>query len=325
MNKNTPFTKQELITELRDVLFAFSRELGRIYLPENAPRLMGFTKEVCARSSDMDDSLRVQVNIDNFDITGYMSDLYDYGILGVLHAELRDDWEIVQEDIKGFFDGLRDFPLLANNADDYSLDKCLQVIELSGLRLAIDEGGYSTLDDGSMLWGHMALKDLAYLASIDEKTIRNLANPKAKNSLRTVKHGSRTFVEIEVARDWLRQRGFKETEVRSRNAERDISNNSFLSPADLGAYVRAKRESLQLTIEDMVAEMNGSNQEERVRQLELGELHFELAFFADLARVLQMNVREFVVAVLQLHQREEVAKVERELDQAAKSSDWGSW
>lgn len=325
MNKATPFTKQELLTELRNVLFALSRELGRIYAPENAPLLMGFTKEDCPTTGAMDDELREEAKIDQFTVTGYMSDLYDYAILGILHANLRDDWEIVQDDIKGFFDGLRDFPLLSNNTDDYSLDKLLQVIELSCLRMALDEGGYSVLDDGTTLWGHIALKDLAYLAGIDEKSIRNMATPKAKNPLKTVKHGSRTFVEIEVAKEWLRQRGFKETEFRSRNAERDFDSNSFLSPADLGGFIREKREHLSCSLGELAARIGGEDALNQIQQLEQGHLHFETRFIAAMGEALKLNVRQFVLAVLQLHQREEAAAVERELHRSDKPADWGTW
>lgn len=318
---NSPlFSKQELMTEVRNVLFAFSRELGRIYSDNNAPRLMGFTTEVCPTTGAMDEELREKANIDQFALTSYMSDLYDYAILGILHADLRDDWEIVQEDIKGFFDGLRDFPLLSNNSDDYSLDKPLQVIELSCLRMAVDEGGYCALEDGAMLWGHIALKDLAYLAGIDEKSIRNMATPKAKNPLKTVKHGSRTFVEIEVAKEWLRQRGFKETEFRSRSSERDIFITGFLSSTDLGAYVREMRERSEMTVSELVSRMGRSDVAEKISQLEKGIWSFEVSFFTGLAQSLNLDVRPFVMAVLQLHQRDEVAKIERQLDQVGQAS-----
>lgn len=314
------FSKQELMTEVRNVLFAFSRELGRIYNNSHAPRLMGFTVEACPSSSVMDEKLREEANIDQFAVSSYMSNLYDYAMLGVLHADLRDDWEIVQEDIKGFFDGLRDFPLLSNNADDYSLEKPLQVIELSCLRMALDEGGYCVLEDGTTLWRHIALKDLAYLAGIDEKSIRNMATPKAKNPLKTVKHGSRTFVEMEVAKEWLRQRGFKETEFRSRNSERDISITGFLSSTDLGAYVREMRERSKMTVSELASRMIRSDAAVKISQLEQGIWSFEVSFFTELAQSLNLDARPFVMAVLQLHQRDEVAKIERQLDQVGQAS-----
>jgi ribosome-binding protein aMBF1 (putative translation factor) len=318
---NSPlFSKQELMTEVRNVLFALSRELGRIYTSSTAPRLMGFTKEVCPSSDAMHEALREEVNIDQFAVSSYMGDLYDYAMLGILHADLRDDWEIVEEDIKGFFNGLRDFPLLSNNADDYSLDKSLQVIELSCLRMALDEGGYCVLEDGTTLWGHIALKDLAYLAGIDEKSIRNMATPKAKNPLKTVKHGSRTFVKFEVAKEWLRQRGFKETEYRSRNSERDISITGFLSSTDLGAYVREMRERAELTVSELASRVEKPDAAEKISRLEQGVWDFDVSFLKELAQSLNLNVRPFVMATLQLHQRDEAAKIERQLDQVGQAS-----
>lgn len=318
---NTPiFSKQELMTDVRNVLFAFSRELGRIYGSNNAPCLMGLTKEVCPHTGAMDEELREEISVDQFAVTSYMSDLYDYAILGILHADLRDDWEIVQEDIKGFFYGLCDFPLLSNNADDYSLDRSLQVIELSCLRMVLDEGGYCVLEDGTTLWGHITLKELAYLAGIDEKSIRNMATPKAKNPLKTVKHGSRTFVEIEVAKEWLRQRGFKETEFRSRDSERDISITGFLSSTDLGGYVREVRERAKLTVPELANQVGTSDAVEKINQLEQGIWSFEVNFFTELAQSLNLDARPFVMAVLQLHQRDEMAKIERQLDQVGQTS-----
>lgn len=313
---NSPFfSKQQLLTDVRNVLFAFSRELGRIYGSNNAPYLMGLAKEVCPHTGAMNEELREEICVDQFPVISYMSDLYDYAILGILHADLHDDWEVVEEDIKGFFDGLCDFPLLSNNADDYSLDKPLHVIELSRIRMVLDEGGYNILEDGTTLWGHITLKELAYLAGIDEKSIRNMATPKAKNPLKTVKHGSRTFVEIEVAKEWLRQRGFKETEFRNRDAERDISITGFLSSSDLGSYVRAMRERMKLTTLELANQVGTLDSLEKISQLEQGIWSFEVKFFTELAKRLNIEVRPFVMAVLKLHQQDEIVKIERQLDQ----------
>lgn len=314
-NRKAPFRKQDLMDELRNTLFVLAKELGRIYDFKNAPGLLGYSKETCPNTGCMNEELRDDLDISGYEVTRFMSDLYDYGINGILYSELYDEWEVMEEDIKGFFDGLRDFPLLENNAD-YSLDKCLEVIDLSHLRLALDYGAYCFLDDGTALWAHIALKDLARLAGIDEKTIRNLANPKSKNPLMTVKHGSRTFVEIDVARNWLKQRGFKETEFRSRAAERDLTTKRFLSKTDLGAYVKARRDQLQRSIEEVVRALGGDHEaQSKLSLLEKGELPFDAAFFSNLAKALELDPRLFVMAALQLHQREEATRVEILLDQ----------
>lgn len=126
-----------------------------------------------------------------------------------------------------------------------------------------------------------------------------------------------------VAGEWLRQRGFKETEFHSRNSERDISITGFLSSTDLGAYVREMRERAELTVSELANRVEKPDAAEKISQLEQGIWDFDVSFFRELAESLNLNVRPFVLAALQLHQRDEAAKIERQLNlvgQANKSA-----
>lgn len=62
-------------------------------------------------------------------------------------------------------------------------------------------------------FGNLTIADIALLANMDERSVRNAANPRLPNPLRTQQVGSRTLVSPEDALEWLRRRrGFTPTQ-----------------------------------------------------------------------------------------------------------------
>lgn len=100
------------------------------------------------------------------------------------------------------------------------------------------------LDNGN----DVNIKELALLAGIDERTIRNSASSKDKNSLTIKKSGGSTLIGNSEAIRWLSSRpDFKQTQY----VENEVINSPryFTDEIGFGNFVSFKRDELNLTIE----------------------------------------------------------------------------
>lgn len=98
----------------------------------------------------------------------------------------------------------------------------------------------------------LKVKELALLAGVDERTIRNSASSKDENSLSITKSGGTTIIENAEAIRWLSRRpDFKQTQY--------IANEAITSPryfkdeAGFGKFISFKRNELGLTLEAVFA------------------------------------------------------------------------
>jgi hypothetical protein len=163
--------------------------------------------------------------------------------------------------------------------------------------------------------GYVQLKDVALLAGIDEKTARNLANPKASNRLVTEKWKGRTLVAIDVARDWLIQRGYQDTVEFDSMLDRDLEKRGFWSLADLGEYVRGHREKSNMTIEALCAKAGlDSDGLGWLAELEAGRAEFDRDRFHALAVALEVSPKAFVLAALKQIQSFQLRELEAQLE-----------
>ncbi|MDO8313143.1 MAG: helix-turn-helix transcriptional regulator, partial [Sideroxyarcus sp.] len=166
-------------------------------------------------------------------------------------------------------------------------------------------------DDYSTVDGYVQLKDVALLAGIDEKTARNLANPQAKNRLVTEKWKGRTLVAIDVARNWLIQRGYQDTVEFDSMLDRDLATRGFWSLADLGEYVQGHREKSNMTIEALGAKAGlDSDGLVWLAALEAGHASFDKDRLQALAVALGIAPIAFVLAALKQIQSFQLRELE---------------
>ena len=169
--------------------------------------------------------------------------------------------------------------------------------------------------EGGLRVGFLTLSHVALLANMDEKSVRNAANPKSKDPLKTFSHGSRTYVNAEDAKDWLsRRRGFKPTEYIDRLAERDLAQVGFRSASDFGTYLRTRREKLGKSPAELAATLSDSALSvARLEELERGKFFFDLSVFPRLGAALELSAKDFAAAAFHLHQKLERRIFEDEL------------
>ncbi len=312
MQKIAKVTKDEMFRDLQMVLYSVMEQLTRIYGGISLVDWVSSKQRILFNGRAEEDA-RTLI-LDDLPVTEYMSMIYDYAIDGRLDKQLSNDWEIVDEDILGFFNGLLDFPLM-ENADEFPLSTITNILAVFRARRCIDLGAWVTGEDYSTVEGYVQLKDVALLAGIDEKTARNLANPKASNRLVTEKWKGRTLVAIDVARDWLIQRGYQDTVEFDSMLDRDLEKRGFWSLADLGEYVRGHREKSNMTIEALCAKAGlDSDGLGWLAELEAGRAEFDRDRFHALAVALKVSPKAFVLAALKQIQSFQLRELEAQLE-----------
>jgi hypothetical protein len=185
-------------------------------------------------------------------------------------------------------------------------------------RWILDEGSGVDMNEARewMNYGVLTLRDVALLANMDEKSVRNAANPKLKNYLKTFNHGARTYVGVGDARAWLQKRGgFKPTVMINTAAEHDLTEKGFFSGEDFGSYLAAQREKKGMTLAEVVNAIPDQDlTEEKLTALEQGHLVFHQALFVAVALFYELDTKAFVLAALALHQKLERERIEQEIN-----------
>ena len=308
-----PFTKQDLVNELRCVLVNLAACLGAVYGPENSHRLLG--EAGSQFSGTLDDDIE-NLDISSFPVTAMMEQLYDYAFHGV-NTDIA--WDVVELDCYAFFAGLKKFYMLVLDGFTVlpqSREKCMHTLDLAAARCTLsndDEDG-SVRDFVTILEGGtpapdelISLRHVALLAGLDEKTVRNLAGPNSKRPLATVSVANRTYVEISVAREWLRSRGIRvETVIVNQGPIRDLSVTGFLSIEDLNFYIgklmqadNCSRKGNELGPDDFRA----------LEAMRAGQFSYDVDFCIRLARRLGAEPVAFTEAVVKLFQSVQMERI----------------
>lgn len=150
--------------------------------------------------------------------------MFDYGICGIPSQDLSPG---------SFLDGLYAYterfvrsldstPMrIYLSENDNALPRMAKrAVQAAVARLVLDGGERSTdyasdeFGPGKGDFGYLTLPEVALLADMDERSVRNAANPKLADPLKTVQIGKRSLVEPKEAQRWLAGRkGFVATRV----------------------------------------------------------------------------------------------------------------
>lgn len=144
---------------------------------------------------------------------------FDYAVEGQLKSDgigFEDhDWL----DFASFINQARwDDELHAANSMSLKLE---QVFKLAAVRARLDcdinaDAAYDALPEilRNSSQGYLSLKDIAFLAGMTEKAVRNAAQPRVEDRLITRKEGTRTVVDSHEALRWLvGRRNFVATQI----------------------------------------------------------------------------------------------------------------
>lgn len=200
------FTKEQMQQELLLFLAGFG---------EQFMSLCSDTREIQSEQS-LATSLVVQV----------VSEMYDYGICGIPKRDLGVGDRITQSQnrVEMFLQAVDTVPMRLFLADK-EIDPprlAIRVVQTAVARAVLDGAQRYTdymvdeLGVGNGDFGYLTVAEIALLANMDERSVRNAANPRLPGALQTVTVGRRALVMPDEARRWLAGRkGFIPTQRNS--------------------------------------------------------------------------------------------------------------
>lgn len=234
------FTKTEMQVELSKFLTLFGDQVAALY-GVSAPAWA--TKDAVQASPTWET----------------VNEMYDYGIDGLPFPACPGSVGSVigrHIEVERFLHALNTLPMkrFLDGRGNTPPSLAILASQCAAARLVLDGADrrtdYATdeFGPGSGDFGYLTLAEIALLANMDERSVRNAANPKLPNPLMTVPVGRRSLVRPEEARRWLAARkGFVPTQFVNEGDEARLP--SFDLPALPQAfYDDVAREAKELDI-----------------------------------------------------------------------------
>ena len=234
--------------------------------------------------------------------------LYDY----VVEARLPGNYpisDVLHELTDYFLETVPHSPMIELHAAQPIEGLCAWIVETAVARWGLD---FEEI-------GSFTIKQIATLANMDERSVRNAANPKIVDPLITFRDvDGNTRVAREDAIRWLEgRRSYKKTTFINDAGERDLVKDGFRDMLDLAQFIKQQAErsskSLDKTLQQAgllkkYAEWMGAKGYEHVV--------FDLDHFSALAEALNINAeqqRYFIFAACKVFQKAELTWLEQKL------------
>lgn len=286
-----PFTKQMLLDDFGLGIRLFANEMGRV-LPWSLCLAMHSPEGVDEGAAPFEVTNAMPA-------AGFLGDAYDFAFNGRLRDGPFRDESSEFPAVISLFDGLN-LAVAYESSDAFHL--CSKTLRIAELRFSLFHPRAHETRRGPV-WNHVTLLELAELANLDDKTLRNMTSPRHPRHLRTLKIDGRTYVSMNVAIPWLEARGFKPTVTESYRPDRDFKRDEFLSNADLAEYLQRNRERMEMS-QGALARAVGRDVD-AIRGLEDAEdVVLDPEFLRTLANALGLhNQSDFVSSAMTLRKR----------------------
>lgn len=228
------FTKAAMQEELSKFLGLYGKQIERLYGVSDSAWLS-------------------EEGIQNSVIWKAVSEMYDYGIAGIPTGDLVPGSIIdgAHAHIEKFLSAM-DTPTMRLYLDDDGNTPprlALRAVQSAVARMVLDGGDRST-DFGVDVHGigkgdsgYLTIAEVALLANMDERSVRNAANPKLPAPLKTEQVGKRSLVSPEDARRWLAGRKeFVQTQVNESDVVHRPPSYDVVLPPELAEQIRKEAE-----------------------------------------------------------------------------------
>lgn len=239
------YTKNEVQEELMNFMKGFAESIQRLY---------GNMDEVRNGQAAVSDFLGDEKRIRKSWLWNAVNEMYDYGIEGKPNGALGNGKTVdgSHADVEMFIRGLDSLELYLDE-DSVPLPKrCMTVVRTAVARHVL-EGGERYTQDEDGAWDYLSLPEVALLADMEERSVRNAANPKLADPLKTVSVGKRTGVTIEEARRWLvGRKGFVPTKTGSEPATERLT--SIALPESTAQQLEQQAEAIGLSVAEFIAQ-----------------------------------------------------------------------
>lgn len=185
------------------------------------------------------------------------NEMYDYGVNGLpVSVSPGSAGSVIGRhiEVERFLHALNTLPmkLYLDGQGNTPPHLAILAAQCAAARLVLDGADRRTdyasdeFGPGSGDFGYLTLAEVALLADMDERSVRNAANPKLPNPLTTEAVGRRSLVRPEEARRWLATRkGFVATKVIDGTVEEHLPSFD-LPPLPQAFYDDVAREAKEL-------------------------------------------------------------------------------
>lgn len=177
--------------------------------------------------------------------------MYDYGISGLLPKGM-DKKLFLNPDTELFLQGIQSLKLYFSEDDVPMPMLSLRAVQTALARYVL-EGGCRYTDDVSTdgIGDYLTLMEIALLADMDERSVRNAANPKLPGALKTETIGKRSVVSIEEAERWLAGRkGFVPTQ--KPESQEQVKTTEILLPASTAELLQTNAQKAGLSVAEFI-------------------------------------------------------------------------
>lgn len=324
----TKFSKSEMFEEFREIVYQYARGVSFVLERDAGYRLL-FGKNP-DNEGDLSHFMNPEVNaatydqpfsIKHYQATRSIEQFYDYGILGIrnmLPAYICDatEWTfaygLVHDTAKSFL------IYEASNGDYVTASKCLYAAKAFFARLILD-GNERTFLDGSDGPGDMlTIAEVAILADLDERTVRNATSKNAANRLDTAVVESNIYIPRASALAWLQnKRGFIPTKIGEELPSQVVLNEEFTSVEEAGDFIRANRERLSLDHAALATTAGKSVTVKNLKMLESGQIAGDEESLTALGNALGLKGPLFALRLIEVVKKEEMQALRRRISAAS--------
>ena len=237
------FTKNEMQDELLKFMGDFADSVERLY------------------GTRVGESLSNERRIINSGLWRAVNEMYDYGILGIHDSSFGQD-----ETVDGSYADAEMFLtcIYRGGMKVYLEEDNVWIPSLSFKAVStavarhVLEGGQRYTDfgwadgHGSGDGDYLTLSEIALLADMDERSVRNAANPKLNDPLKTEAVGKRSLVTTQEAKRWLAGRkGFAPTQFGS-DIKKQVATKTIDLPSDIAEQLNIKAEQAGLSVAEFI-------------------------------------------------------------------------
>ena len=196
--------KAEMQSELKEFIVNFGASISRMYGGVPYPNPM---EHAHAKAEDTTLWNTVDAMFD-FGVHGIPGDVMDLGDGESLDAGFAD--------AEMFLRGLKSLETYLEEDDCKVPRLAVRTARTAIARHVLEGGDRWTYFEGDGGVNLLTFEEMAFLADMDERSVRNAANPKVTDPLVTIINGKRTYIEPKEAKRWLANRkGFVPTQSRA--------------------------------------------------------------------------------------------------------------
>lgn len=316
------FTKAEMMVELKEIIYQYARGSSFVMAPEDGYRLL-FGKNP-ANQGDMLHFMNPEVDsatydepfsIERYQAKHSIEQFYDYGLLGIRnispgYVSYATEWTFAYGLLQDTANSILIFESL--NGTNVTNSKCIHAAKAFFARLILDGSERISLPGNDGPDDMLTIAEVAILADLDERTVRNATSKNSANRLETKVVESSIYIPRESARAWLQnKRGFIPTRIGEELPSLAVLNDEFISTEEAGEFIRINRERLNLDHASLSAKAGLTKKQ--LQELESGQIPNNEESLTAVGNALGLNGTLFALRLIEVVRKKEMQELQRRI------------